>query len=706
MLLADYLVKWVGNIEMKLSLIVVLSITFLLTSPLIVLPAESQTEKPEFNPIVHKIDHYAMPNNVSYTNRFTVGSSEKGNMSLGVTLFSSSPGVTYGDTYDDLQHINTTGRMILSGAYSSDCCPYLDDTITYIQFVWNDDDFRVTSFGTPSYSAVAAKDSHSYFGIGVHLVFNPEVAAFPNLESTEAGVGIVSGHYTFSVAPLGLDSVKPTLWYDYIPLDAGFEEKVKVPVPLYTFQNPFTGADGTIRWPHLAFQERPDGSHITHLAGATYAAGVGPHILYYFRKEGDSTTPIHMGNVDCPALGVTGWDCPWVYDTAWASVALVLASKKSGKVALLWTANRPNYAATPGCDTCSDNNDLGMVFNRFDNDLYYQTSDDYGVTWNNRVNVTKVSDSDRWRPYNDITAMFKGDPPNEKLCIAWVASDWDKYVNEGFIGYGARLYYWDENFPGLGADPSLIVDKRWDPNMCNAGAFNLNIAKPQISECNNGLYCLYVDLWDGHNRSRGNPDCSQRGWNGDPEGSVNGELMVSMSFHSGLAWDISHNLTNSPTSKCIDDCDSDHWPSMPRHGFVTMDSDTAIEGDIVLPRPVIYPNTVGASWLPVMYINDKDPGTVLFDNSTWQNNPVKFFYMGCVGPGNFLLCGDANNDGVGLDILDLTYIVDYIFRGGPSPPISEAADVNWDSNSANIIDLTAIVDFLFRGGSKPDCGQM
>ncbi|MCH7948774.1 MAG: hypothetical protein IIC66_13355 [candidate division Zixibacteria bacterium] len=60
--------------------------------------------------------------------------------------------------------------------------------------------------------------------------------------------------------------------------------------------------------------------------------------------------------------------------------------------------------------------------------------------------------------------------------------------------------------------------------------------------------------------------------------------------------------------------------------------DGAVSGATVIPRPVSYPNTAGTSWLPVMYINDLDPGTVLFDNSTWQNNPVKFFYMGCVDP--------------------------------------------------------------------------
>jgi hypothetical protein len=32
------------------------------------------------------------------------------------------------------------------------------------------------------------------------------------------------------------------------------------------------------------------------------------------------------------------------------------------------------------------------------------------------------------------------------------------------------------------------------------------------------------------------------------------------------------------------------------------------------------------------------------------------------------VCGDANNDGTGPDLSDLTYLVSYLFMGGPPPP--------------------------------------
>jgi len=67
--------------------------------------------------------------------------------------------------------------------------------------------------------------------------------------------------------------------------------------------------------------------------------------------------------------------------------------------------------------------------------------------------------------------------------------------------------------------------------------------------------------------------------------------------------------------------------------------------------------------------------------------------------------GDFNEDGYDGNILDLTHLVDYIFRGsGDIGSCPEETDVNEDGASANIIDLTTLVDYIFRGGAAlPSC---
>ena len=71
----------------------------------------------------------------------------------------------------------------------------------------------------------------------------------------------------------------------------------------------------------------------------------------------------------------------------------------------------------------------------------------------------------------------------------------------------------------------------------------------------------------------------------------------------------------------------------------------------------------------------------------------------CVG-----IRGDINRDGKGPNILDLTRLVDYIFRGFPAPDCKLESDVNGDGMPYNIIDLTFIVDFMHRGGPPaPAC---
>ncbi len=63
--------------------------------------------------------------------------------------------------------------------------------------------------------------------------------------------------------------------------------------------------------------------------------------------------------------------------------------------------------------------------------------------------------------------------------------------------------------------------------------------------------------------------------------------------------------------------------------------------------------------------------------------------------------GDVDHSGGAPNIADLTYLVDFLMRGGPDPPCMEEGDVNGSGGPPNIADLTFLVDYLMRGGGDP-----
>jgi hypothetical protein len=62
--------------------------------------------------------------------------------------------------------------------------------------------------------------------------------------------------------------------------------------------------------------------------------------------------------------------------------------------------------------------------------------------------------------------------------------------------------------------------------------------------------------------------------------------------------------------------------------------------------------------------------------------------------------GDANKDRT-VNIGDATYIINYVFRGGPTPiPVKESGDANCDGK-IGVSDAVTIVNYVFRGGPAP-----
>ncbi|UCD93524.1 MAG: dockerin type I repeat-containing protein, partial [Candidatus Zixiibacteriota bacterium] len=65
------------------------------------------------------------------------------------------------------------------------------------------------------------------------------------------------------------------------------------------------------------------------------------------------------------------------------------------------------------------------------------------------------------------------------------------------------------------------------------------------------------------------------------------------------------------------------------------------------------------------------------------------------------MCGDLNGDET-VNLLDVTYLVSYLYREGPPPEPMQAADVD-NSGAVNLLDVTYLVSYLYRDGPDPTC---
>ena len=54
--------------------------------------------------------------------------------------------------------------------------------------------------------------------------------------------------------------------------------------------------------------------------------------------------------------------------------------------------------------------------------------------------------------------------------------------------------------------------------------------------------------------------------------------------------------------------------------------------------------------------------------------------------GGDVICGDVDGSEV-INILDITFLINYLYKGGPGPNLTWAADCNGDS-AINIMDIT------------------
>jgi len=93
------------------------------------------------------------------------------------------------------------------------------------------------------------------------------------------------------------------------------------------------------------------------------------------------------------------------------------------------------------------------------------------------------------------------------------------------------------------------------------------------------------------------------------------------------------------------------------------------------------------------------PVSALSITNVTNDHSVTASFACCIGSR-----GNVNGSvGDGVNVVDITFLVQYLFKGGTTPPCKEEADMSVN-NSVNVVDLTTLVNFLFRGGPPmPAC---
>jgi len=115
----------------------------------------------------------------------------------------------------------------------------------------------------------------------------------------------------------------------------------------------------------------------------------------------------------------------------------------------------------------------------------------------------------------------------------------------------------------------------------------------------------------------------------------------------------------------------------------------------------------GNDWLEYTYdLSFLPPGTTIRVRFTFvSDNEYTYdgegFYIDDVkvGPVGGATAGDLTGDGK-VNIADVVFLIDYLFKQGPPPIPPEMADFNRDG-AVNSADVVYLIDYLFKGGSAP-----
>ncbi len=105
-----------------------------------------------------------------------------------------------------------------------------------------------------------------------------------------------------------------------------------------------------------------------------------------------------------------------------------------------------------------------------------------------------------------------------------------------------------------------------------------------------------------------------------------------------------------------------------------------------------------STYSAIIKIDGLEESTIIADQSVPSSGSFDS-YGYTVEEGYHYVNGDANRDEF-VNIMDASYIVQYIFSGGPAPDPEAARDADCDGE-LTIADAVYVVNYVFRGGAEP-----
>jgi len=579
--------------------LLILSLTLVALMAMTAFGARQPVDRRVINPRVNKVMQYTFPYPDENHTFNGTGTSIDSKASLGQVMSAGtpSPGQKIGDTWYDYQHNGTMCRMIDVADIGGTALVHM----AWMRLPKNPD-LDATATRAMEYNYYDASSA----SLGGQTAASSDWAGYCGLDAVGDGRAMVAGHERIG------QTFQGQAYWDDSPAAQFFLKTCRIPDSLAEYAGPGQSTIGNAaQWPKFRYQETTPDTVLHMFCQIGHPNPGDPQEIYYIRKVGPYT------NTDC------GWDYPpYVVDTIFDISQDVACSEVTGKVALVWTGNITGSAV---CDTNSGE----ATAVQLDNDIYYQISDDQGVTWHPRVNLTCNVDGEAgYRPYTDLSALMTSD---ENLHIVWSGRVWPADANTGgTVGFDCRIFHWSEDVPQI----RTVHNAEWDQEVCNGGAWQMNVSKMSVSECDGRIYVLFVQFNDIPNGVT--DDCAQRGIDGsDVVGSANGDLWICVSADNGLTWDQARNLTNSYSPGCdsltgaVGPCESDHWPSMVRYGRQnTVDDDWGGAVYIDYSAGTVVPYA-GDHYLDIQWIHDLDPGGIVQNEGTWQLNDVYWARIPC-----------------------------------------------------------------------------